>query len=128
MWLGSAGTTTGGRERWWTFADLRRATTDTAHTDLIEDLVGLDHLFIEGVAIADTDDAFRLLRVVDALYLHEDAPRLYFTAARPPDDWFDPDRHAGLARAVAEKFDRTVSRLHALCQIRPVEQKEAGQA
>ncbi len=117
-----------GAARWWTFADLRRATTDTAHTDLIEDLVGLDHLFIEGVAIADTDDAFRLLRVVDALYLHEDAPRLYFTAARPPDDWFDPDRHAGLARAVAEKFDRTVSRLHALCQIRPVEQKEAGQA
>ncbi len=51
-----------------------------------------------------------------------------FRQTEPPDDWFDPDRHAGLARAVAEKFDRTVSRLHALCQIRPVEQKEAGQA
>lgn len=114
-----------GAARWWTFADLRRATTETAHTDLIDDLVGLDHLFIEGVAITDTDDAFRLLRVVDALYLHEDAPTLHFTAVRPPDDWFDPDRHAGLARAVAEKFDRTVSRLHALCQIRAVGQEEA---
>ena len=115
-----------GAARWWAFADLRRATTETAHTDLIDDLVGLDHLFVEGVSIADTDDAFRLLRVVDALYLHEDAPTLYFTATCPPDDWFDPDRHAGLARAVAEKFERTVSRLHALCRIRSVEEDVAA--
>jgi cell division protein ZapE len=55
------------------------------------------------------------------LYLHEDAPTLYFTAERPPDAWFDPDRHAGVARAVAEKFERTVSRLHALCRIQRIE-------
>ncbi|MFB6279183.1 MAG: AFG1/ZapE family ATPase [Salinibacter sp.] len=114
-----------GPARWWSFADLRRATTETAHTDLVDDLAGLDHLFIESISIADTDDAFRLLRVVDALYLHGEAPALYFTATRPPDDWFDPDRHAGLARAVAEKFERTVSRLHALCRIRSVEREEA---
>jgi len=106
-----------GPTRWWSFSDLRRATTETAHTDLVEDLGALEHLFVEGVAIADTDDAFRLLRVVDALYLHDKAPTLYFTAEQPPGEWFDPEQHAGIARAVAEKFDRTVSRLHALCEV-----------
>jgi cell division protein ZapE len=115
-----------GASRWWSFADLRRATTETAHTDLVADLTTLDHLFVEEIAIANTDDAFRLLRLVDALYLHADAPTLYFTAEQPPGDWFAPDQHAGIARAVAEKFDRTVSRLHALCEIRALDQKEAG--
>jgi len=113
-----------GPARWWSFADLRRATTETAHTDLVGDLTALDHLFVEGIAIADTDDAFRLLRLVDALYLHTDAPALYFTAAAPPGDWFAPDAHAGLARAVAEKFNRTVSRLHALCDVQSVEAEQ----
>ena len=115
-----------GPERWWSFEELRRVTTETAHTDLIEDLTALDCLFVEGIAIENTDDAFRLLRLVDALYLHEDAPMLYFTAERPPRDWFDPDQHAGLARAVAEKFDRTVSRLHALCEVRERDGEEAA--
>ena len=110
-----------GPARWWTFSELRRATTTTAHPDLIEDLTALDHFFLEDVAIANTDDALRLLRVIDALYLHAEAPTLYFTAERPPGDWFHPDRHAGIAQAVAEKFDRTVSRLHALCQLHGVE-------
>ena len=112
-----------GASRWWSFAELRRATTETAHPKLIADLVTLDHFFVEGISIADTDDAFRLLRVVDALYLHEEAPTLYFTAEQLPDNWFAPERHAGIARAVAEKFDRTVSRLHALCQVQEVEQE-----
>ena len=115
----------GGASRWWSFPDLRRATTETAHTDLVADLTTLDHLFVEGIAIADTDDAFRLLRLVDALYLHADAPTLYFTAEQPPGDWFAPDEHAGIARAVAEKFDRTVSRLHALCTVHSVERTQA---
>jgi cell division protein ZapE len=114
-----------GPSRWWSFGDLRRATTETAHTDLIDGLTALDHLFVEGVSIENTDDAFRLLRLVDALYLYENAPTLYFTAAQPPGDWFAPEQHAGIARAVAEKFERTVSRLHALCQIRTVEQDVA---
>jgi cell division protein ZapE len=109
-----------GEARRWSFADLRRATTEIAHPDLIDDLTTLDHLFVEDIAIDNTDDALRLLRVIDALYLHEDAPTLYFTAERPPDAWFDPDRHAGVARAVAEKFERTVSRLHALCRLQRV--------
>ena len=115
-----------GEVRWWTFEDLRRASTETAHTDLVEDLTALDHLFVEGISIENTDDAFRLLRLVDALYLHDDAPALYFTAAQPPDDWFAPEQHAGIAQAVAEKFERTVSRLHALCQLRGVEQDVAA--
>lgn len=117
-----------GPARWWTFVDLCRATTEAAHTDLIDELTALDHLFVEGVAIENTDDAFRLLRVVDALYLHEDAPTLYFTAEQPPDEWFAPEQYNGIARAVAEKFDRTVSRLHALCQIRSLEQGRATSA
>jgi cell division protein ZapE len=110
-----------GATRWWTFDDLRRAATETAHSRLIDDLTTLDHLFIEGITIPDTDDALRLLRIVDALYLHDEAPVLYFTAEQPPEAWFAPDEHAGVAQAVAEKFDRTVSRLHALCRVHRVQ-------
>ena len=107
-----------GRVRWWTFEDLRTATTETAHPVLIDDLTALDHLFLEGVSIRNTDDAFRLLRVVDALYLQADAPTLHFTSRQPPEAWFAPEDHNGVAGAVAEKFRRTVSRLHALCDVR----------
>lgn len=106
--------------RWWTFEDLRRATTEIAHTDLIDDLAELDHLFLEDISINGTDDALRVLRIIDALYLHRDAPSLYFTAEQPPDHWFAPDTQAGVARAVAEKFARTVSRVHAMCTIHHV--------
>ena len=114
-----------GAARWWSFGDLRRAMTETARTDLIDDLVALDCLFIEEVSIENTDDAFRLLRLVDALYLHDHAPTLCFTAEQPPDDWFAPEQRAGIARAVAEKFERTVSRLHALCQVQAAEREGA---
>ena len=36
------------------------------------------------------------------------------------DDWFDPEQHARIARAVAEKFERTVSRLVAFCRVHVV--------
>lgn len=106
-----------GAARWWTFDELRRAATETAHSRLIDDLTTLDHLFVGGVRISNTDDALRLLRIVDALYLRDEAPALYFTAQQAPDAWFAPEEHAGVAQAVAEKFDRTVSRLHALCRV-----------
>jgi len=115
----------GGAARWWTFDDLRRAATETAHSRLIDDLTTLDHLFLEGITIPDTDDALRLLRIVDALYLHDEAPVLHFTAEQPPDAWFAPGEHAGVAQAVAEKFDRTVSRLHALCRVRRLDPEDA---
>ena len=119
--LGRAHDEAVGTTRRWSFDELRRASTETAHADLIDTLTAVDYLFIEDIALSGTDDALRLLRVIDALYLHEDAPALYFTAARPPEDWFAPDARAGVARAVAEKFSRTVSRLHALCHVRLVE-------
>jgi cell division protein ZapE len=109
-----------GSARWWTFEELRTATTETAHAALIDELTTLEHLFIEGISIADTDDAFRLLRVVDAFYLEDDAPTLHFTSQQRPEAWFAPEDHNGVAGAVAEKFGRTVSRLHALCEIRHV--------
>ncbi|MFB6280130.1 MAG: cell division protein ZapE [Salinibacter sp.] len=135
-WIGPSGSTraamqqvygeVAGPSRWWSFEELRRATTEVAHTTLINDVTEIDHLFLERIALADTDDALRLLRVIDALYLHDDAPTLHFTAERPPDAWFDPDAHAGVAQAVAEKFERTVSRLHALCQVRPVDDETSA--
>lgn len=115
-----AHTEASGSLRWWTFEELRRATTEIAHPALIDDLTAVDHFFIEDVSIADPDDALRFLRIIDALYLHRHAPTLYFTARQPPDAWFAPDQHAGVARAVAKKFERTVSRLHALCRLRTV--------
>ena len=38
-----------GASRWWSFAELHRATTETAHPKLIADLVTLDHFFVEGL-------------------------------------------------------------------------------
>ena len=101
----------------WSFDELRHTSTETAHEPLIDTLTAADHLFVEDVAIANTDDALRLLRVIDTLYLHEEAPTLHFTAAQAPEHWFAPEGHDGVAAAVAEKFDRTVSRLHAMCTI-----------
>jgi len=103
--------------RWWSFDDLRRASTDMSHPRLIDTLTAVDHLFIADISISNTDDALRLLRVIDALYLREDAPALYFTATTAPDAWFAPDAHAGVAQAVAAKFARTVSRIYALCSV-----------
>jgi cell division protein ZapE len=102
---------------WLSFAALREATTSTAHRRLIDRLTAHDRLFIEHVKVRDTDDALRLLRVIDALYLDPDAPALFFTAETPPEAWFAPSSHRGVAQAIAEKFTRTVSRLRALCDI-----------
>lgn len=104
--------------RWWSFDDLCRASTEMIHNQLIDTLTDVDHVFVEGISIASTDDALRLLRIIDALYLHDEAPALYFTSTTAPDAWFAPETHAGVAQAVAEKFARTVSRLHALCRVR----------
>jgi cell division protein ZapE len=108
------------------FDDLLRAATETAHDPLVDALTSLDALFVAGIAIRDTDDALRLLRIIDDLYVEPDAPALFFTSETPPERWFDPDAHAGVAGAVADKFTRTVSRLHALCDVgRPAEPEDA---
>ena len=106
-----------GSSRWWPFEQLLHRSTEVPHTTLVDSLSTLDHLFVEGIRIGTTDDALRLLRLIDALYLHSDTPDLYFTSEQPPDAWFDPDGYAGVAEGVAEKFERTVSRIHALCTL-----------
>jgi cell division protein ZapE len=100
-----------------TFAELLHQATEVAHERLIERLAEADRLAVEGIAITGTDDALRLLRLIDALYTRPDAPALFFTAEAPPEAWFDPDAHAGLAKGIAEKFTRTVSRLYAMCEV-----------
>ena len=123
--LRDACTRTSGATKWMTFDDLREATTTVAHTRLIERLTHYDALFVADVRITSTDDALRLLRVVDALYTHEDAPVLYFSSRETPEQWFAPDAHAGVAGAIAEKFTRTVSRLRALCEVDVVSARNA---
>lgn len=107
--------------RWLSFDALLEATITTAHPKLVEQLVQLEALYVADIAIASTDDALRLLRVIDPLYTHDDAPALYFSSERPPEAWFAPEAHAGVAEAIAEKFTRTVSRLRALCEVEVVD-------
>jgi cell division protein ZapE len=107
-----------GERLWLSFDDLREASRTTAHARLLDRFAQYDHLFVADIDIANTDDALRLLRVVDDLYVRPDAPRLYFSAPTPPPQWFRAaDQGAGVAADVAEKFTRTASRLHALCDI-----------
>ncbi|MEM1126967.1 MAG: cell division protein ZapE [Bacteroidota bacterium] len=107
-----------GRTRWLPFDELRARTIDTAHVELMEELLAYDALYLAQVDVTNTDDALRLLRVVDDVYTAPNAPQLYFTAPRPPRALFpQEDQHSGLAQGIAEKFIRTVSRLEALCAI-----------
>lgn len=100
------------------FRDLLRKATETERTALARELAALDRLFVEDVAVEDSDDALRLLRIVDDLYAEPDPPALFFSARTPPSDWFRPEEQAGgLARGVAEKFARTASRLGALAAV-----------
>ena len=75
-------------KRWLDFPDLIRLTTDVERTRLTQDLAASRALFIDGISVADTDDALRLLRVADDLYGLPDPPTLFFTSAQPPADWF----------------------------------------
>ena len=104
-------------KRWLAFADLLRLTAETERQRLAHDLASADALFLDGVRISGTDDALRLLRVVDDLYGTPDPPVLYFTSEAEPASWFDPREHAGLARGIAEKFHRTVSRMTGLAEV-----------
>ncbi len=103
------------------FSDFLDRSVRTPHTRLVEELAAPDALYLEGITIRGTDDALRLLKVVDDLYLRPDAPTLYFTSDKPPRAWFDPDEQTSdLSRGIAQKFDRTLSRLAAMAQIEDV--------
>lgn len=104
--------------RWLSFETLLHEATETEHTRLVGRLSHFEALYIEDIRIRHTDDALRLLRLIDDLYLRPAPPILYFTARQEPDAWFRPEeQQRGLQRGVAEKFTRTISRLYALCRI-----------
>ena len=105
-----------GAAEWLTFADFREVSRTTAHPALMRRFGMLDSLYLADVRLHNTDDALRLLRVVDDLYLDPDAPDFYFTAEHPPEQWFE-GADAGIARDIAEKFTRTASRVHAMCTV-----------
>lgn len=114
-----------GNRCWMDFDALREASRTTAHERLLERLVTHDSLYLADVVIDNTDDALRLLRIVDDLYVHPDAPRLYLSADVPPEHWFEAaDQSGGIAADVAEKFARTTSRIHALCEIERLDTRE----
>lgn len=107
-----------GSTRWMSFDAVREASRTTAHGALIDQLATYDDLFIADIAIHSTDDALRLLRIIDDLYVRPDAPRLHFSARQSPSKWFRADEQGpGIAGDVADKFTRTASRLQALCTL-----------
>lgn len=118
--------TDAGDRCWMTFDALREASRTTAHARLLDRLTACDSLYVAGIAITNTDDALRLLRIVDDLYVRPDAPRLYLSATEPPKRWFDAADQTGLAADVADKFTRTISRLHALCTVERLDEEKEG--
>ncbi len=110
-----------GAKLWLDRDALLRRTTDTERQALTDELAAHDSLYLADLGVASTDDALRLLRVVDDLYTHPSPPILHFTAETPPEDWFTPrEGLSGIEASVAEKFMRTVSRLRALCDVQRV--------
>ena len=101
--------------RWIAFDELLRRATDTERMRLAAELSQPAALFIDGIDVTDTDAALRLLRIADDLYGAHRPPTLFFTSATAPKDWFPPG-HSLLERGIAEKFDRTRSRLSALAE------------
>ena len=115
----------GGEKLWMDFQDLLTASTETEHTRLVRRLARPEHLYLADVAPQGTDDALRLLRLVDDLYLHPEPPTLYFTAPETPEAWLRADAaHGSIEKGIAEKFTRTASRLHALCEIEVLGKEE----
>ena len=107
-------------KRWLAFDELIRLTTEVERTRLTRQLAADRALFIDGIDVADTDDALRLLRVADDLYGLPTPPTLYFTSQSAPADWFAADARTGVEAAIAEKFTRTTSRLTALAEVEHV--------
>ncbi|HET6567559.1 MAG TPA: AFG1/ZapE family ATPase [Rhodothermales bacterium] len=105
-------------KHWLAFDAFRDASTSTEHRKLVRRLAEYDALYLADVIIGNPDDALRLLRVVDDLYRIPSPPVLYFTSEHAPDCWFRAsDLRGAVNKGVAEKFERTTSRLYALCEI-----------
>ena len=104
---------------WLDWADFLVRSRETEHTALVDVLAGARRLYLAGVDPTSTDDALRLLRVLDDLYVRPNVPILYYSSASLPETWF-ADARGGIEGAIADKFARTVSRLHALTHVEHV--------
>ncbi|MCA0267600.1 MAG: cell division protein ZapE [Bacteroidetes bacterium] len=103
---------------WLTFDAFLRLATDHPHDALVQRFSALDALYLEDVEPSSTDDALRLLRLLDALYVLPHPPALYVSSETPPGAWFRMEDQTGtLAEGIAEKFKRTVSRLGAMMEL-----------
>lgn len=110
---------------WLEWSDFVRLSRETEHTALIDRLARPSRLYLAGLAPSSTDDALRLLRVLDDLYLRPDAPTLFFSSEAPPETWLTGG-HGALERGIADKFQRTVSRLRALTTVEEVGEAETS--
>lgn len=111
-----------GSMKWIPFESLLEMATETEREKLGRRLTELDYLFIENISINNTDDALRLLRIVDDLYGQNHPPTLFFTAEEPPAQWFNAaNQHRSLEHGIAEKFTRTTSRLTAMASVEYVD-------
>lgn len=108
-------------KHWLPFDALIAAATNVEHRRLLSRLAAYDSLYLADIAIDGTDNALRLLRIIDDLYLRPHPPVLYFSAETLPTTWLDADDARGVVeRGIAEKFTRTTSRLMELCHIEEV--------
>lgn len=97
--------------------ELLQRTITTERERLAAEIGSYESVYLADLHVTNTDDALRLLRVVDDLYDRHDPPVIYFTSEQLPEDWFRPENiNGGLEAAIAEKFTRTVSRLHAMAE------------
>lgn len=100
---------------WWPFDRFVALSTELPHDVLVQRLTSLEALYLEAVEPSGTDDAIRLLRLLDALYLDPNPLALYVSSTRRPEAWLPVEAQTGvLGQGIAEKFKRTVSRLGAL--------------
>lgn len=98
--------------------ELMRRSRETRHERLVENLLAPDVLILRGVNPADAEESLRLLRLIDDLYFADAPPTLYFSSERRPEEWLAEQRTGNaLEREYREKFERTTSRLEALCEV-----------
>ena len=112
---------------WIDWAEFLDRSRETEHTALVNALARPARLFLARLDPQTTDDALRLLRVLDDLYVRPDAPTLFFSSETAPEAWL-ADLDGGTARAIADKFRRTVSRLRALTTVEHVGGSVGGEA
>ena len=104
-----AGADAGADAVWLDWPDFVRLSRETEHTALVDRLAEPSRLYLAGLAPASTDDALRLLRVLDDLYLRADAPTLFFSSEAPPEAWLAGPTGAmggALERGIADKFQQ----------------------